>query len=114
MLKQSQVDRVVYLRSATDIEFRYILYIGSTTRFIYDHIRERLINDNSSIKKHILTFQRTINNKSIDVHCYRLLINIDVTHAITSFYNTVLCNIFLFRDDAVDRQKLGIMQSKVQ
>lgn len=42
------------------------LYIGSTTPFIHDRVRELLNNDNSSVKKHILTCYRTINNESID------------------------------------------------
>ena len=43
------------------------LHIESTTRFVHDRVREHLNNDNSSVKKHILTCQRTINNQSIDV-----------------------------------------------
>ena len=32
-------------------------YIGSTTRFIHDRVKEHLNNENSSVKKHISTCQ---------------------------------------------------------
>ena len=43
------------------------LLFGSTTRFINNRVREHLSNDNSSVMKHIITCQRTINSESIDV-----------------------------------------------
>ena len=32
-------------------------YIGSTTRFIHDRVKEHLNNENSSVKKHIYSCQ---------------------------------------------------------
>ena len=41
-------------------------YIGSTTRFIHDRVREHLNNENSSVKKHIYSCQNK-DYKGIDV-----------------------------------------------
>lgn len=41
-------------------------YIGSTTRFIHDRVREHLNNENSSVKKHIYSWQNK-DYKGIDV-----------------------------------------------
>ena len=41
-------------------------YIGSTTRFIHDRVREHLNNDNSSVKKHILKCQNKV-HKGIEI-----------------------------------------------
>ena len=35
-------------------------YIGSTTRFIHDRVREHLSNDNSSVKKHLSQCQTKV------------------------------------------------------
>ena len=35
-------------------------YIGSTTRFIHDRVREHLNNDNSSVKKHLSKCQNNV------------------------------------------------------
>ena len=41
-------------------------YIGSTTRFIHDRVKEHLNNENSSVKKHIYSWQNK-DYKGIDV-----------------------------------------------
>ena len=41
-------------------------YIGSTTRFIHDRVREHLNNDNSSVKKHISSCQNN-DHKGINI-----------------------------------------------
>ena len=40
--------------------------VGSTTRFLHDRTKEHLANDNSSVKKHLITHHR-INNRNIEV-----------------------------------------------
>lgn len=37
-------------------------YIGSTTRFLHDRVKEHLTNDNSSVKKHLITCQHNTQN----------------------------------------------------
>ena len=41
-------------------------YIGSTTRFLHDRTKEHLANDNSSVKKHLIT-QHCNNNHNIEL-----------------------------------------------
>ena len=41
-------------------------YIGSTTRFIHDRVREHLNNDNSSVKKHLSKCQNKV-HKGIEI-----------------------------------------------
>ena len=41
-------------------------YIGSTTRFIHDRVREHLNNDNSSVKKHLSKCQNEV-HKGIEI-----------------------------------------------
>ena len=41
-------------------------YIGSTTRFIHDHVREHLNSDNSSVKKHLSKCQNKV-HKGIEI-----------------------------------------------
>ena len=41
-------------------------YIGSTTRFIHDRVREHLNNDNSSVKKHLFKCQNEV-HKGIEI-----------------------------------------------
>ena len=39
-------------------------YIGSTTRFLHHRVKEQLTNDNSSVKKHLITYHH--NHQTIE------------------------------------------------
>ena len=42
-------------------------YIGSTTRFLHDRVKEHLTNDNSSVKKHLTTCHHNTQNIEVKI-----------------------------------------------